>query len=184
KGVAWNFSSSVHSRFVKMVLCATATESNVNREGNANNPTLQRATAGPNGFPIAKDQYEGYGMINPDAAVEAVSLLYTNGTTPTNTLGSGAFDRRAWARGINLTAGQTFNPTLIVPATGDFDLYLYSSNSSAYGMPLMLASSTTAASGGTETFSYTSSSNQNALVVVKWVSGSGEFSFSTPSSGV
>ena len=184
KGVTWNFSSSVHSRFVKMVLCATATESNVSREGNANNPTLQRATAGPNGFPLAKDQYEGYGMINPDAAVEAVSLAYTNGTTLTNTLGTNAFERRAWARNLNLTGGQTFNPTLFVPATGDFDLYLYSSNSSAYGTPLLLASSTTAGSGGIETFSYTSTSNQNVLVVIKWVSGSGEFSFSTPPGGV
>jgi PKD repeat protein len=183
-GVTWNFNSSIHSRLVKMVLCATATESNVSREGNANNPTLQRATAGPNGFPIAKDQYEGYGMINPDAAVEAVSLTYTNGTTATNSLGSNATDRRAWARKVILVAGQAFNPTLTVPVTGDFDLYLYSSNSSAYGTPLMLASSTAAASGGTETFNYTSTSNQNAILVVKWVSGSGAFNLSTPPGGV
>jgi len=32
---------------------------------------VERATAGPNGFPVGKDQFEGYGMINPDAAVEA-----------------------------------------------------------------------------------------------------------------
>jgi PKD repeat protein len=183
-GVTWNFNSSLHSRLVKMVLCATATESNIGREGNANNPTLERAANGPNGFPVGKDQYEGYGMINPDAAVEAVSLIFTNGTTATNSLGASAFDRRAWARKVTLVAGQPFNPTLTVPVTGDFDLYLYSSNSSAYGTPLMLASSTTAATGASETFSYTSSSNQNAILVVKWVSGSGPFNLSTPSGGV
>jgi PKD repeat protein len=178
-GVTWDFSSSKHSRFVKMVLCATTSESNTNREGGANNPTLQRATAGPNGFPVGKDQFEGYGMINPDAAVEAVSLTYVAGVIATDTLGPNVTDRRAWARTTTLVAGQAFNPTLTVPAGGDFDFYLYATNSSAYGTPIILASSTTAASGGTESFSYTSTSNTSALVVVKRISGSGTFSLAS-----
>ena len=76
-GVVWSYASSQHARYVKMVLCATASETNANRESGSNNPTLQRAAGGPSGYPAGKDLYEGYGMINPDAAVEAVSQTYT-----------------------------------------------------------------------------------------------------------
>ena len=58
-----------------MLLCATTTETNANREDNENNPSLERAGLGPDdGYPVGKDRYEGYGMMNPDAAVEAVTV--------------------------------------------------------------------------------------------------------------
>ncbi len=177
-GATWDFSSGQHSRLIKMVLCATASESNTNRENNSNNPTLQRASSGPNGFPAGKDQFEGYGMINPDAAIEAISLLYTNGTTVSATLGPGVNDRRAWARTVNLTAGQNLGVTLTVPAGGDFDLYLYSRTPTAYGTPVILASSTQAGNGITEAVNFLATSNTNLLLVVKRVSGSGSFSLS------
>lgn len=183
RGVAWDFNSSQHSRYIKMVLCATTSESNANRDdggvsrgdGITVNPTLERAATGPNGFPVGKDQYEGYGMINPDAAVEAVSLTYAYGATNTAALGPSVTDRRAWARTVNLIAGQAFHPALTVPAGGDYDLYLYSATPSAYGTPVLLASSTTAGNGGSESFSYTPSTATNGLLVVKRVSGSGTF---------
>lgn len=179
-GTVWDYLSSQHSRYVKMVLCATASETNANREDGNFNPTLQRAAAGPSGFPASKDPYEGYGMINPDAAVEAVSLTYTAGTAASATLGPGATDRRVWARGVSLTAGVAFAPTLAVPGTGDFDLYLYSSAPSSYGTPVILASSTNAGSGVSETINYTPSASGSALLVVKRVSGSGTFTLATP----
>ena len=177
-GVTWDFTSSRHSRFVKMVLCATASESNVNREGGSYNPTLQRATAGPNGFPVGKDQYEGYGMINPDAAVEAVSTTLSGLTS--RTLGSGPTDRRAWATTVSLTSGRAFQANLTVPATGDFDLYLYSSTPSPYGTPVILAASTQAGLGVSEACTFTPASNTTALLVVKRISGSGTFSLLAP----
>jgi hypothetical protein len=179
-GVSWNFASSQHPRYVKMILCATATESNTTREDNSSNPTLQRATAGPLSFPVGKDQYEGYGMINPDAAVEAVSLTYARGSTLTATLGALATDRRAWARTVCLAAGKAFTPTLTVPVGADFDSYLYSATPSAYGTPTLLASSTTAATGGSETFTYTAGATTKGILVVKRVSGSGTFTLTTP----
>jgi PKD repeat protein len=178
-GVVWDFNSSQHSRFVKMVLCATASESNTNREANLNNPTLQRAGSITNGLeilPAGKDLYEGYGMINADAAVEAVSLAYANGTVATSSLGPSVTDRRVWARSVNLLAGRNFSVTLTNPVTGDFDLYLYSATPSAYGTPVLLAASTQAGNGANETLNYTAASDQGALLVVKRVSGSGTFS--------
>ena len=188
-GVAWDFTSSQHARYVKMVLCATSTESNANREdgggsrgdGIAVNPSLERASAGPNGFPVGKDQYEGYGMINPDAAIEAVRLTYAYGATTNGALGPGVADRRAWARAVSLVGGQMLHSTLDVPAGGDFDLYLYSATPSAYGTPVLLASSTTAGHGAPETISYTPPATTNGLLVVKRVSGSGSFSLSSDS---
>ena len=176
-GVTWNFGSSQHSRFVKMLLCATSTESNTNREGNTANPTLQRASTGPNSFPVGKDRFEGYGMINPDAAIEAVRLSCTNGITNSAVLGPAATDRRAWARALSIPPGATFKASLTVPAGGDFDLYLYSATPSAYGTPVLLASSTAAGNGLTESLTYSSAGGTNGILVVKRVAGSGTFNF-------
>ncbi len=180
QGTNWDFNSNQHARLVKMLLCATATESNTNREGNANNPTLQRTNAGPNSFPVGKDQFEGFGMINPDAAIEAVSLMYTNGTTNTGTLGPSVTDRRAWARAVSLTSNQLFAAVLTVPAGADYDFYLYSSKPNTYGTPVMLASSTVTNLAGAETIAYVPSANTNAILVVKRISGSGTFTVAPP----
>jgi len=181
QGITWDFYSNQHASYVKMVLCATASETNASREGNSSNPTLQRASAGPSGFPAGKDLYEGYGMINPDAAVEAVTLTYTLGSSASDTLGPGTYDRRVWARKVGLKQGVAFEPILAVPSGGDFDLYLYSATPSAYGTPVILASSTQAGNDVNESFNYDPVSDVNALLVVKRVSGSGTFSLTSQS---
>jgi len=179
-GVAWSFSTSQHSSYVKMLLCATATETNAARESGSYSPSLERASAGPSDFPAGKDMYEGYGMINPDAAVEAVTEAYVPGSVAEETLGAGPWERRVWARSVLLTPGHVFSPQLTVPATGDFDLYLYSPTPGLYGTPVILASSTNAGSGTTESLSYLPESDTVALLVVKRVSGSGTFSLLAP----
>ena len=179
-GLTWDFTSSQHARYVKMLLCATASESNQIRENNARNPTLQRAGTGPNTFPAGKDPYEGYGMINPDAAIEAVTLNYTPGSNASDTFGGTVTDRRAWARKVTLAANQKLIPTLTNPAGGDYDLYLYSNTPTAYGTPARLASATTAGNGGTETFTYTAPAPATVLLVVKRVAGSGSFALTAP----
>jgi subtilisin family serine protease len=175
QGITWDFDSSQHSRYVKMVLCATASETNANRENGSYNPTLQRDSSGPSGYPAGKDPYEGYGILNPDAAVEAISQVYTPGSLVSGTLGAGVYDRRVWARKVKLTAGTAFEPALIVPADGDFDLYLYSDTPGTYGTPVVLASSTNAQTGVNESFSYMPAEDANALLVVKKISGAGTF---------
>ena len=63
----------------------------------------------------------------------------------------------------------------MVPATGDFDLYLYSTTPGLYGKPLILASSMMSGNGQNESISYQSPSNSVAYLVVKRISGSGNF---------
>jgi len=176
KGVGWDFYSIKHPLYVKMVLCATATETGQNRENDQFNPTLQRANGGPNGFPAGKDPYEGYGIVNPDAAVEAVYLDYSIGSTESQTLGSGPTDRRAWARTVTFQSGKTYNITLTNPSTGDFDLYLYSAEPSPTGTPQILSSSTQEVVDVNESISgLTYQSTTKAILVVKRVSGYGTF---------
>jgi Subtilase family len=180
QGIEWDFSSSRHPLFVKMLLCATASESNQPREGaGGSDPTLDRDNPGPNGYPIGKDPYEGYGMINPDAAIEAVSLVCTNGISNNVIFGGGTTDRRVWARTVNLTGGHLFTASLELPPTGDFDLYLYSSEPSSNGRPVLLASSAQCCNATSEVLSYASPTNSSAFLTIKRIEGSGTASLVT-----
>jgi subtilisin family serine protease len=175
QGVVWDFSSSVLPRYVKMLLCATASETNAKREvgSRAGQPTLQRAEDGPDRFASGKDPYEGYGMINPDAAVEAVCQGYEMGSSATVSLGSKTMDKRVWARTTRLTQGRDIRVTLDNAPEADFDLYLYSMVPGRTGTPVILASSTNPGAGADESLNYSPASDMGALLVVKRVSGAG-----------
>ncbi|MCH8193836.1 MAG: S8 family serine peptidase [Planctomycetes bacterium] len=175
----WDYDSNQDVRFVKMVLCATATETGLVRE-DANDlfaPPLQRAAPGPLGFPAGKDPYEGYGVVNADAAVEAVYLDYLWGQEVSDSFGESPEDRRAWARTIPIASRGPYEFRLTNPETGDFDLYVYSSDPSPSGTPLLLAYSTEEGLGVHETIDMTFGESTTALLIIKRVSGSGMFSF-------
>jgi subtilisin family serine protease len=183
KGTVWDFTSDEHPLYVKMLLCATATETGRPREDGLflYELTPQKAAPGPDNFPPGKDPYEGYGIVNADAAVEAVALTHTWGTTEYEILGSNATDRRAWARTVRLSGGRKYRVDLRNPAGCDFDLYLYSATAGPAGTPVMLASSTSERKGtdGHEQIDCTSDLSTYALLVVKRVSGSGRFELSS-----
>ncbi|GEM_PF-553954 len=183
QGVEWDFHSDSHPRYVKMLLCATASETNADRNFGLFNPDLDRATQGTHGFPVGKDRNEGYGIVNVDAAIEAVSLTYRRGTRVSEELGAGATDRRVWARRTSLLAGGEFEVLLDNPVDGDFDLYLYSMVPSDAGTPTILASSTSHGTGDDESLRYTSDTDMEALLVVKRVSGAGTFELHTAEPG-
>jgi subtilisin family serine protease len=183
QGTRWDFASNEQPRYVKTVLCATASETNANRESNLYNPTLQRAGGGPAGFPAGKDPYEGYGLVNPDAAAEAVSLAYVPMSSASDTFGAGPGDRRVWARNLDLTLGCDIDVTLDNPSTGDFDLYLYSAVPGDTGTPVILASSTNAGAGVDEALHYSPTEDVKTFLVVKRVSGAGTFTVNSSQSG-
>jgi hypothetical protein len=181
-GQTWDFTSVAGPMYVKMLLCGTATEGNASRESSANNPTLQRAGTDGTGYPAGKDQYEGYGLMNPDAAIEAAVITFTNATTLSDTFDGTITGRRAWGRKLSVNGGQTITVNLSNPGTGDFDLYLYSATPGTYGKPTLLASSTSATTGAAESINYTATFNGDSFLVVKRVSGSGTFSINMTSS--
>lgn len=185
QGAKWNFDAPDQPRYVKMLLCATASETNAKREGTDKdlNPTLERAAGGPNAFPAGKDQHEGYGLINPDAAVEAVCQTYAGGETATGDLGGNAYAKRVWARTMSLKSGCDVDFSLTVPAAADFDLYLYSTVPSDTGTPVVLKAGATVDKGAAEAIHYTPTADQKVLVVVKRVSGSGAFTLKSTQAG-
>jgi len=176
----WNWTRS-QALQPKMILLMTATETYPNlREpsNSAYSPTLEGG---------GKDVHEGHGRLNLDAAVEALLMTYQIGTTTTDTLGnpptlsdiSVLGQTLAWARNVQLVSGFKYNFTLNVPTAADCDLYLYNSTGTAYGEPSIVASSTTATTGGTEQFTVTAPYNGTYYIVVKRATettGSGMFS--------
>jgi subtilisin family serine protease len=181
-GYTWDFNSSTDPLYVKMLLCATATECNANRENSSNDPTLQRASSDGTGYPSGKDKYEGYGIMNPDAAIESAVIAFTNNTILTNSMGSTTSGRRAWGRKVSLATNKTIQLTMPAVSNGDFDLYLYDGTPGPYGKPVILASSTTSSTNSAESITYTPYTNMNAIVVIKRISGSGTFTCSLTNS--
>jgi cysteine-rich repeat protein len=180
-GVSWAFTSSNHPLFVKMMLAAAATETTGTREGGGGNgPSIGRATT-------PKDLSEGWGIVNPDAAVEALRVEL--GTGFSDATDGGVFDRRAWGRKVEVTAGNELVVSLDVSSGADFDVYLYDSTplnagtGSAEGVPNRLASSTNDGNGSDESFSYTAASNGTRYLFVKRVGGSGSFTLTASSCG-
>jgi len=180
QGVEWDFHSDLHPRYVKMLLCATASETNAERNSGQFNPPLDRAAKGAHGFPAGKDSNEGYGMINADAAIEAATMTYVPGSRVSAEFAGGPRDRRVWARRVSLPAGAEFEVMLENPVEGDFDLYLYSLAPTKTGAPTILASSTLPGTGDDESLRYTPDTVMEALLVVKRVSGVGTFELHSP----
>jgi hypothetical protein len=172
-GTSWTYASSAQPLFLKMLLSASATESNTAREQSAGtDPPLGRAAT-------PRDRYEGYGMINPDAAIEAMAQAFVSpldGSVSNVAPARLEWERRAWGRNLDLVNGATVLLNLNVPATADYDLYLYAGTPDAKGNPVIRASSTSAGLNTDETISYVSSATETAYVFVKRVSGHGSFS--------
>ena len=174
-GVTWSLSSSAQPLFVKMLLLASATETNAAREqGMANSPTLGRAAA-------PRDSFEGFGLLNPDAAVEAVTTSLSGTWTGSVNNASPArleWERRAWGRKVSLINGSHVALNLTVPSTADLDLYVYAGTGDGNGDPLIVASSSNAGLDADESISFTSSVTGSAYIFVKRISGYGAFSLS------
>lgn len=172
-GTSWSFGSSAQPLFLKMLLAASATELNIAREqGVGNSPTLGRAST-------PKDRFEGYGIINPDAAIEAMLQTFVsplNGSVSNTAPARLEWERRAWGRKLSLVNGATVILNLAVPSTADFDIYLYAGSGDAKGNPVLRASSVNAGTDTDETISFTSAATETAYVFVKRVSGFGAFS--------
>ncbi len=164
QGQAWNYTEN-EALNVKKILLMTAMETNQNGEA-SNNPTLDRG---------GKDLVEGFGRINVDAAIESIIFTHTIGTSEQAFLNKSPTAKNAWARKVLLGAGNLYEFNLTVPSGADFDLYLYDSSPDTIGNPVILNKSVSAATGGNERIAFTPSFTGNYSLVVKAVSGSGQF---------
>jgi subtilisin family serine protease len=160
---------------IKKTILMTATESNRIGEKNwnggneptvdsGNNPSLNR---GPS------DLVEGFGLVNADAAMEALTLEFDTAGPVQVSFGSQPTDRRAAAWYIDLTSG--FEPSfdLVVPTGADFDLYLYEPDPDSNGRPVIAASSTATGDADERIIGYPAAVTGRFALVAKRVSGSG-----------
>ncbi|MHA1893078.1 MAG: S8 family serine peptidase [Candidatus Helarchaeota archaeon] len=164
----WNYTSTEAKR-VKALLLMTATETYpLTREVDTGySPSLDRG---------GKDIHEGYGRININTAIEAYTQKLNPGSTINGTLESSvinSFGRHAFGCYVNLNGSETYGFNLDVPNGADFDVYMYSNTPTAYGEPILLASSTSASLGGNEFLYYTPTTSGKYYIIVKAISGSG-----------
>ena len=155
-----------HALKVKMLILMTTVEF-TRAESGQTVPTLDRG---------GKDNVEGYGRVNGDAAVMAILNEIFPNQTYRYTLGSNdpspraqSMAPRVWAGKIYLEAGSTYRFNLTVPSGADFDLYIYYSNPDEYGQPVIADKSTSDSIGGNEVVDLTVGKSGYYYVVVKWV---------------
>lgn len=133
-----------------------------------------------------KDVVEGYGMVAADAALEALTKEFC--AVETDSFGAGTSDKKVWARHVHLYAGKEYKALLDVPGGGDFDLYVYygsvapdrvrmpnSERDWQRGEPIILAKSVAAGNGADEEITFQAPQDGLYFLVVRWVSGAGEF---------
>lgn len=173
-GDPWGASESEVLQIKKTILM-TATETNQIGEKNwnggdepntdsGNNPDLDRG---------APDEVEGYGIVNADAAMEALIQEFDGGTPYQVVFGGQPKDRRAEAWYLDLGVGAEPEFSLSVPAGADFDLFLYEPNPDAVGRPVIAVSSTSAGDADELISGYQTVIAGRYVLVAKRVSGSG-----------
>mgnify|MGYP000008674641 CR=1 FL=1 len=121
-----------------------------------------------------KDIVEGYGLIQVDAAIDAVKRILKMNMSYTDYLSNETFQRHVWAGKVYLEANTTYLFRLEVPSDADMDIYLWDQNPNDWGEPILLAKSTKSA-GKEEYFAYTPEKPGYYYVTVKIVSGEGKF---------
>ena len=170
---SWGW-SEFEARKIKSVLLMTTVETNPVGEDKDGLGGCPPNSPGEQDRGI-HDPVEGYGRINLDAAVEALTMSLAPNTMASATFGSNATDKKVWARRIDIL-GPCVRAVLDVPSSGDFDLYVYSGFPDASGIPVILGKSVEAVDGTDEEVSLEVGFVSDVYyLVVKWVSGSGQF---------
>ncbi|MHA1292326.1 MAG: S8 family peptidase [Promethearchaeota archaeon] len=171
----WKNYTEQNSLFVKNLLMLTATETFPNKRLGypEQSPGLQRGD---------KDVHEGYGKINPDAAIDAVMYEINVNATYSSFLASiptnKEFKQYCWARKIYLPRN-FYNITLQVPNNADFDLYIYNYFGNQYGEPIIRKKSINSSLGADEKIiDFAPPKDGYYFVVIKGVNGSGVFNLS------
>ncbi len=169
-GYVWSYAQD-DALLVKSLILMTATETNLPREDNVYpqfEPTLDRG---------GKDRFEGYGMINADAAVEAVLDAWPGPvrTSPVSVaFGSEPADRRCWAATLD-TPADTLNLEMAVASTLDADIYIWKTDFTD-GEPELAASSIGAGLGMDEALVFVPEPEERYYVTVKRIDGHGDVS--------
>ena len=175
-GGDWTWSKS-NAMMVKQYLLMATWEVNAGEsydgdgDATAQSPTLNRK---------GKDYVEGYGMTRMDAVIQAINSTHTSQFVDRKYY----LDRRNDTHSGNykvilfpfdVESGDTYNITMDVPSTGDFDLIIYNSTYNATdGSPVVNASSLKVGLGTNENITFQPSITGTFYWSVRAVQGYGE----------
>ncbi|MDD5223262.1 MAG: S8 family serine peptidase [bacterium] len=171
----WTHGSPEDPNWAKQLILMTASEINQGELSSGTKtyiPPLGRAAS-------PKDNREGYGRINPDAALEAATLSYQVGNPIQASLESSFGGKRVWARALELDRADEYTFTLQTPTRADFDLYLYESAPDENGEPVIAADSTRAGFEDEKIGGFRPEQSGKYYLVIKRVSGFGQFSLTS-----
>ncbi|MFX0104337.1 MAG: S8 family serine peptidase [Candidatus Hodarchaeota archaeon] len=171
-------------KHIKAYLLMTASETNLEREDDPSttgddesehSPSLSLAPL-TNGL---KDIHEGYGRINIQAAIDALTKsMEVNSSINGNLVSSrrNPLGTHVFARQIKLTKDTQYSFNLDVPNFfANFDMFLFSNESNQYGEPILLESSRKVY-GNFSYFYFTPKEEQtNCVIVIKAVRGRSDF---------
>ncbi|MFX1454051.1 MAG: S8 family serine peptidase [Promethearchaeota archaeon] len=180
----WNLLNvSENVKYIKAILLMTASETNLEREDDPStiedernfSPTLSRSplTMG------LRDIHEGYGRLNIQGAIDALTKSVFINTTTNGTLISSLdnpLGPHVFSRKIKLLADEQYLFNLSLEDSNvDFDVFLYSNQSNQYGEPILLEASRKFY-GDLDYFYFTPKNDQtDCIVIVKAIEGSGDF---------
>ncbi|MFW9948714.1 MAG: S8 family serine peptidase, partial [Candidatus Thorarchaeota archaeon] len=134
--------------YLKAILCMTASETRLNRENDPNTDLNEEVYSPSNfmGFSTSlKDEHEGYGRLNLESAIDALTkYLIINDSisgylesSEENPLGA-----HVVARKVNLEKNTQYLFNLTnVNEDADFEVYLFSNSTTQEGEPILLQSS-------------------------------------------
>ncbi len=160
-GRPWRYERS-QTQWLQELLRATAVETGAAEPGAAATPPLDRG---------GHDPIEGFGLLQVDAAVNAVRRSFWPGEELSFVLGSPVNSSAIWSARMPLTAADDVRMELTVPSSADFDLLVYREDSDGY---VLVASSCTPGLGVLENLVLNGLSTSNYLLVVKRISGEGQ----------
>ena len=181
---SWNAQDlSIWSKVIKAILLMTASETNLDREDDPNT-IVDESDFSPSSFNglvnSLKDNHEGYGRLNIQAAVDALTKEMEVSNNISDHLISSALNplgNHVFARKIQLVSNTQYQFNLSdVNEESNFDMFLFSNYSDSHGEPILFES-TQKWYGKFNSFYFTPKSNETeCILIVK--ANEGESSFS------
>jgi hypothetical protein len=171
-------------KYLKAILLMTASETNLEREDDRStieDESEQSPTVSISPLTTGlKDIHEGYGRLNIQGAIDALTKsIAVNSSTSESLISSqdNPLGTHVFARQIKLSKDTQYLFNLsILDDDANFDTYLFSNISNQYGEPILLGASRRFFSD-LDYFYFTPKENQtDCIVVVKAIEGSSSFS--------
>ena len=174
---------SIRNEIIKSTLLMTCSETNLEREDDPSTDNVDESIFSPTNFigisNTLKDEHEGYGRLNIQAAIDALTKYIEINKTIENNLISSEEDplgNHVFARRINFVANTQYLINLTgVEESADLDVFLFSNQSNQFGEPILLGSSQGIISDPDYFYFIPKINQTECIIVVKAINGNSTF---------